>query len=104
MKVLYNNQRGDKTNTHPEERRYHFIQEETRAHTQQLPHTLIRQYLPNITCTEKRCQEHNSNSVVDRKTPLSSANMGKYHHKTGFITRDIRQLPNKHTMGVKLQD
>ena len=65
---------------------------------------MFRQCVPRILDTQEWCQELDSDPVADRETPLSSANIGQYYHKTGVLPRDIRRVPNQQSMDGKLQD
>ena len=73
------------------------------ATAQQLMHTPVRQGVPNIMYTEEWYQERESDSIAYRQTSLPTANVGRYHHNTGLIPRNIGLDSSEHSVGIKSQ-
>ena len=79
-------------------------QETIQAPAQQRLHTPSIKGVPKIPDTKEWGQEHDSDPVADRKTPLPWENIGRYHHKNGFMPRSIRLHPSEHSVVKKLKN
>ena len=76
MRVLYNSQRGEYTNTHPSEGGHQVLHETTQAIAQQRMHTPGRQSFLDIYDIKIWVQGCHSDPVTDGETPLPGASLG----------------------------